>query len=267
MMNNDEKRGFDIIKKFCDETPLSPKEFAFAENQGLIASSGVGYSLTKYGRDLLHGKVGDQAMNNENFESAVGVTGTEFAKRQFVAKFANGTNMSHEEIKFGQNHGLIFVNGGGWSLTEYGRNYLPERGTAPAIAMFSDDSDHTQCPDDDSYLPQPGRLDFGISALARDNHAATQEKLNQLNLDPPIPSAPSRGVLDVQVGGDHYKKMGHHQPWEVLATWMTPEELRGYMKGTVIAYLARERDKGGDLDIEKVQHTIELWQQVRKDKA
>lgn len=71
---------------------------------------------------------------------------------------------------------------------------------------------------------------------------------------------------DVQIGGDHYKKLGRHQPWEVLGTWLTPEELRGYMKGTVIAYLAREQDKGGDLDIEKSAHTMQLWQEVRKDK-
>ena len=77
---------------------------------------------------------------------------------------------------------------------------------------------------------------------------------------------PSGSAKDTQVGGDHYKKLGHHQPWEVLATWMTPEELRGYMKGTVIAYLAREQDKGGDQDIAKALHTLQLWQDVRKDK-
>ena len=37
------------------------------------------------------------------------------------------------------------------------------------------------------------------------------------------------------------------------------------MKGTVIAYLAREGAKGGDVDIEKSMHTMELWQHVRKD--
>jgi len=71
---------------------------------------------------------------------------------------------------------------------------------------------------------------------------------------------------DVQIGGDHYKKLGQYQPWEVLAIWMTPEELRGYMKGTVIAYLAREQDKGGDSDVAKALHTMQLWQEVRKDK-
>lgn len=71
---------------------------------------------------------------------------------------------------------------------------------------------------------------------------------------------------ETQVGGDHYKKMGEYQPWQVAAEWLTPEELRGYMKGTVIAYLAREQDKGKDLDIEKALHTIQLFQEVRKDK-
>ena len=73
-------------------------------------------------------------------------------------------------------------------------------------------------------------------------------------------------VLDTQVGGGHYKKLGQYQPWQVAAACMTPAELRGYMKGTVLAYLMREGDKGRDLDIEKALHTIQLWQEVRKDK-
>ena len=164
----------------------------------------------------------------------------------FVTRFCAHDKLSPQDLTFAKNHNLIFVNGGGWALTEYARNLL---GSEPSYnsKLF---------PDDDSYLPQPGRLDFGASVSSQHNLPANQEELNRQ----------VRGVLDIQIGGDHYKKMGHHQPWEVLATWMTPEELRGYMKGTVIAYLARERDKGGDLDIEKVQHTIQLWQQVRKDK-
>lgn len=64
-------------------------------------------------------------------------------------------------------------------------------------------------------------------------------------------------ALDVQEGGDHYKKLGAYQPWEVLRAWLTPEEFRGYMKGTAIAYLAREQDKGGLLDIKKAGHTLQ----------
>ena len=78
--------------------------------------------------------------------------------------------------------------------------------------------------------------------------------------------AEPKNTLDIQVGGDHYKKLGQYQPWQVCAACMTPAELRGYMKGTVIAYLMREQDKGGDLDIKKAAHTIQLWEEVRKDK-
>lgn len=62
---------------------------------------------------------------------------------------------------------------------------------------------------------------------------------------------------DTQVGGDHYKTMGDFQPWDVLAQWLTPEEYRGYQKGVAIAYLARERSKGGDQDIRKAAHHLQ----------
>lgn len=64
-------------------------------------------------------------------------------------------------------------------------------------------------------------------------------------------------ALDRQVGGDHYQKLGDYQPWAVLQHWLTPEEFRGYMKGTAIAYLARERDKGGMTDVDKAAHTLQ----------
>ena len=74
----------------------------------------------------------------------------------------------------------------------------------------------------------------------------------------PMPTvAEALSALDIQEGGDHYKKLGAYQPWEVLRRWLTPEEFRGYMKGTTIAYLAREQDKGGMLDIKKAGHTLQ----------
>jgi hypothetical protein len=70
-------------------------------------------------------------------------------------------------------------------------------------------------------------------------------------------------TLERQVGGDHYKKFGNYQPWQVFAKWLNSEELKGYAKGTVIAYLAR--DKGGREDIEKALHTLELYLELSKD--
>lgn len=67
---------------------------------------------------------------------------------------------------------------------------------------------------------------------------------------------------DKQIQGDHYRKHGDHQPWDVLRSWLTPEEYRGWMKGNAIVYLARERDKGGDQDIAKAAHHLEKLGEV-----
>ena len=79
--------------------------------------------------------------------------------------------------------------------------------------------------------------------------------------------APATSALNSQVGGEHYKKLGAYQPWEVLAKWLTPEELKGFAKGTVIAYLAREADKGGRQDIEKSMHTLQLYLELSAKEA
>jgi len=63
-------------------------------------------------------------------------------------------------------------------------------------------------------------------------------------------------ALDTQVGGTHYKDM-EIQPWEAMEAWLTPEEYRGYQKGVAIAYLARERQKGGIEDIKKTIHHLQ----------
>lgn len=83
-----------------------------------------------------------------------------------------------------------------------------------------------------------------------------------LNPDEKPESAPEPSALNTQIAGDHYKKLGAYQPWEVLARCMTPDELRGYGKGTAIAYLLRERDKGGVTDIVKARHTLQLLEEL-----
>ena len=70
-----------------------------------------------------------------------------------------------------------------------------------------------------------------------------------------------------QIGGEHYKSMGDYQPWEVLRHWLTPEEYRGYQKGVVIAYLARERAKGGDQDLQKAAHHLQKLIEVEMEAA
>ena len=83
-----------------------------------------------------------------------------------------------------------------------------------------------------------------------------------------VPKPDQNNPLLTQVGGDHYKKLGIYQPWEVFNTWMTPEELKGAMKKEVITYLAREADKGGLEDIKKAAHTLQIYLQlVEKQKS
>jgi hypothetical protein len=71
-------------------------------------------------------------------------------------------------------------------------------------------------------------------------------------------------ALDSQHGGDHYAKLGKYQPYCVLQKWMTPEELKGFAKGSAIAYLAREQDKGGREDIKKAVHHLQLYLELTK---
>lgn len=74
----------------------------------------------------------------------------------------------------------------------------------------------------------------------------------------------SDNVLNNQVGGDHYAKLGDYQPYNVLSKWMTYDELKGFAKGSAIAYLQREADKGGREDIEKAIHHLQLFLEVTK---
>ena len=71
----------------------------------------------------------------------------------------------------------------------------------------------------------------------------------------PVAEPELKKANELQVGGEHYRSMAV-QPWDALSAWLTPEEFRGYQKGVAIAYLARERSKGGTQDIEKAMHHL-----------
>lgn len=59
-----------------------------------------------------------------------------------------------------------------------------------------------------------------------------------------------------QVGGDHYCSKAI-QPWDALKAWMSRDEFIGFMRGSVVTYLARCWDKGGLEDLKKAQHFLE----------
>lgn len=59
-------------------------------------------------------------------------------------------------------------------------------------------------------------------------------------------------ALDMQVAGDHYKKM-KIQPVEFIHT-----NSIGYIEGNIIKYVCRWRAKNGIKDLEKAQHYLAL---------
>ena len=61
-----------------------------------------------------------------------------------------------------------------------------------------------------------------------------------------------KSALDVQVGGNHYKKL-KIQPVEYIMA----NEL-GFCEGSAIKYITRWRDKGGIQDIDKAIHFLQI---------
>lgn len=64
-----------------------------------------------------------------------------------------------------------------------------------------------------------------------------------------------------QIAGDHYKKYGDLQPWDVIAQWKL-----GYFEGSALKYIARWQDKGGLQDIRKAIHFLEKLIEVEESK-
>lgn len=66
---------------------------------------------------------------------------------------------------------------------------------------------------------------------------------------------------EIQEGGTHYKEM-KIQPWDAMEAWLSPNQFRGFLIGSAIAYLARVNTKGvegkgGIQDIKKARHYLD----------
>jgi hypothetical protein len=57
-----------------------------------------------------------------------------------------------------------------------------------------------------------------------------------------------------QVGGDHYRKHGDLQHWDVVAHFNLD-----YFQGQITRYVLRWRDKGGMQDLQKAQHYLRKY--------
>lgn len=64
------------------------------------------------------------------------------------------------------------------------------------------------------------------------------------------------GANERQVGGEHYTRL-EIQPWDAMESWMDDMEFEGFLRGNIIKYLARYKDKGGLEDLRKARHYLE----------
>lgn len=68
---------------------------------------------------------------------------------------------------------------------------------------------------------------------------------------------------EIEVGGDHYKKMPI-EPWTLMEAVLTPEEFVGFLKGNAVKYSLRAgRKPGADDDAEKARHYMQKLREVR----
>ena len=63
--------------------------------------------------------------------------------------------------------------------------------------------------------------------------------------------APALTPNQIQIGGEHYKKMDI-QPWDAIHSWDL-----GFFSGNAVKYIARHRDKGGVEDLKKARHYLD----------
>jgi len=64
----------------------------------------------------------------------------------------------------------------------------------------------------------------------------------------------------------HYADSGLH-PWDAMRAWMPPDQLRGFLRGNVIKYVARYDRKGGVADLEKAAHYLAELVAMEKEAA
>lgn len=56
--------------------------------------------------------------------------------------------------------------------------------------------------------------------------------------------------MNIEEDDSRYKH-GEIECIDAIRSMLTPEEYRGFCKGTIVAYIWRERYKGGDADLHK----------------
>lgn len=92
---------------------------------------------------------------------------------------------------------------------------------------------------------------YNILTYTEEEREAMEQLSKQM-----IDTADKMLASDRQVGGEHYRAKSI-QPWTAMESWMTSEEFEGYLRGNVIKYIARYKDKNGIEDVYKARHYLE----------
>ena len=101
-----------------------------------------------------------------------------------------------------------------------------------------------------SYIAK--KYDISSSYAYKLKSIAEGEARVEEDLFLPSPVPAPQTALDVQVGGDHYKKFPI-QPVEFIHANGIP-----FIEGNIIKYIVRWREKNGIKDLEKVKHYVDL---------
>ena len=85
--------------------------------------------------------------------------------------------------------------------------------------------------------------------------------MNDLKSRKEIDDKPTYSTIKA-AGADNVNHPKHYTTGEIeciayIEDKLTPEEFRGYIKGNVIKYITRERNKGGDEDLKKAKWYID----------
>lgn len=67
------------------------------------------------------------------------------------------------------------------------------------------------------------------------------------------------GANSRQVGGDHYRRHGALQHWDVVAHFGLD-----YFQGQITKYVMRWKDKGGLADLEKARHFLDKYIELER---
>lgn len=93
--------------------------------------------------------------------------------------------------------------------------------------------------------------------------------MNDLKSRKEIDDKPTYATIKA-AGADNVNHPKHYTTGEIeciayIEDKLTPEEFRGYIKGNVIKYITREKNKGGDEDLKKAKWYIDrLIEKIQK---